>query len=228
MARDWPQHVEREEARYRDGISRLPSDPDARQKQLTRAGNAALGAGFAHLMLGERESANRWLRAAAERYRQSYSDAPPGSWGRLIGALKMRIVSGDWPSARAEARWVLDQAPQAGSAIGRYAACVAQLVLEQDVEAGRLAASLRAEDDAAFPDEVARALEALATGDAARYRPAVGEIVASFESRDEYLEDVPIADTALMMEALAARRGLAARPSSRLLPPDVANAGGGR
>ena len=42
--------------RYRDGEARLPGadEPDPRQKQLTRMGNAAGGAGLALLMQGDR------------------------------------------------------------------------------------------------------------------------------------------------------------------------------
>ena len=51
---DWAGHVERESARFQDGEARLPDpgDPDARQRQLTRLGNAAAGAGLALLMDG--------------------------------------------------------------------------------------------------------------------------------------------------------------------------------
>jgi len=49
MASDWAAHFERERERYEDGQVRLPSlaDPDDRQRQLTRMGNAAAGAGLA-------------------------------------------------------------------------------------------------------------------------------------------------------------------------------------
>ena len=43
-------------------------------------------------------------------------------------------------------------------------------------------------------------------------------IVADFEGRDEHLTGVAIADTALMFVRLAEARGMAFRPSSRLLP----------
>ena len=33
-------------------------------------------------------------------------------------------------------------------------------------------------------------------------------VLASFESRDDYLEGVPVADTVLVLRALATRRGL--------------------
>jgi hypothetical protein len=43
-------------------------------------------------------------------------------------------------------------------------------------------------------------------------------VLASFVDRDEYLEGVPVADTVLVLEALAEPRGLAVRPRSPLLP----------
>jgi hypothetical protein len=43
-------------------------------------------------------------------------------------------------------------------------------------------------------------------------------VLASFEERDAYLEDIPVADTVVVLEALAARRGLAAGLRSALLP----------
>jgi hypothetical protein len=96
---EWEQHLARETARYEDGAGRLPDDPDARQKQLTRMGNAAGGAGLALLMHGDREEASKWLHRAAEVYRQSIDGAPAGSWGRPIGAMKALILAGDWPAA---------------------------------------------------------------------------------------------------------------------------------
>ena len=43
-------------------------------------------------------------------------------------------------------------------------------------------------------------------------------MLESFETRDEYLEDVPVADTVLVLQALAERRGLRAELESALLP----------
>jgi hypothetical protein len=43
-------------------------------------------------------------------------------------------------------------------------------------------------------------------------------VLASFESREAYLEDIPVADTVIVLEALAEPRGIAARPRSDLLP----------
>jgi len=42
---DWAGTFEREAARYRDGEARLEDGSDERQRQLTRMGNAAWGAG---------------------------------------------------------------------------------------------------------------------------------------------------------------------------------------
>ena len=90
--RDWAAHLEREQARYEDGESRLAdtADADARQRQLTRLGNAAGGAGLALLMQGRHDQSADWFRRAAARYRESFDDAPPESWGRPIGAVKSR------------------------------------------------------------------------------------------------------------------------------------------
>jgi hypothetical protein len=48
---------------------------------------------------------------------------------------------------------------------------------------------------------------------------AVESVLESFETRDEYLEDVPVADTVMVLQTLAEPRGLAAAElSSPLLP----------
>jgi len=216
---DWAAHLEREEARYRDGEARLPDarDADTRQRQLTRLGNAAGGAGLALLMLGRADEANTWFHRAADRYRESFPDAPPGSWGRPIGAMKSLVLAGDWPAAEDAARWALEAgAPDADGPIGRYAAALALLVLGDDEEARVHANAVRTRDD--FPEAVGDALAYLAAQDVVGYAEAVEEVLESFETREEYLEDLPVADTVLVLQALARRRGLAAELSSPLLP----------
>jgi hypothetical protein len=219
MRMDWEQHCEREEARYADGLARLPSDSDGRQKQLVRIAMAATGAGLARLLQGRRAEAAGWLARSAERFRESWVDAPPGSWGRLIGAVKARVLAGDWEGADADAGWTLEQRPaESESPIGRYAAVLALIVLGRDDEAGVLAEGLRAEPEDAFPRPVADALAGLAVGDGDVYRDGVGRVLVSFEERDAYLEDIPVADTVIVLEALAAHRGLAAGLTSPFLP----------
>jgi hypothetical protein len=180
-------------------------------------GNAAGGAGLALLMDGRALEASEWLHRAAERYRESFADAPVGSWGRPIGAIKSLLMAGDWAGAEEAARWALELgAPEAESPIGRYAGSVALLVLGRDTEARPPAASLREHGD--FPGDVADALTALAFSDGPAYVVAVESVLDSFETREEYLEDIAVADTVLVLQALAARRGLAAELVSPLLP----------
>ena len=216
---DWEAHAEREEGRYGDGLERMPDDPDARQKQLVRIAMAAGGAGLARVMQGRRAEAAGWFARSAERYRESFEHAPPGSWGRLIGAVKSRILAGDWDGGREDSRWALEQGPgESGSPIGHYAAALSALVLGEDALASELAAPLQAEPEGVFPRPVADALTALAGGDGEAYRDAVQRVLESFETREAYLEDIPVADTVLVLEELADRRGLATRPRSPLLP----------
>ena len=216
---DWAAHARREEERYREGQGRLPgeADPDARQRQLTRLGNAAAGCGLSHLMAGNTELAREWFGRAVERYRESFPLAPPGSWGRPIGMLKSRILAVDWAGAEVDAAWTLDQgAADSDSPIGRYAATLALLVLGRDEEARVLADVLRTRDD--FPAPVGDALAFVAAQDPLGYVEAVEAVLESFETRDEYLEDLPVADTVLVLQALAEQRGIAAELSSLLLP----------
>ena len=216
---DWAEHLQREVDRFRDGEARLPdpSDPDARQKQLTRMGNAAGGAGLALLMKGNRDEASEWLHRAAETYRESLADAPAGSWGRPIGAMKALVLADDWAAAEDAATWTLEYgAADAESPIGHYAAALALLILGRDHDSIVHADTIRTRDD--FPNDVGDALAFIAAQDVVGYVDAIESVLASFETRDEYLEDIPVADTVLVLQALAARRGMAAELSSPLLP----------
>ena len=216
---DWAAHLEREEARYRDGEARLPEahDRDSRQRQLTRLGNAASGAGLALVMLGRGDGAPAWFHRAAGRYRESFPDAPPDSWGRPIGAVKALVLAGDWPAAEDAARWALETgAPGAASPIGRYAAALAFLVLGDDEDARVQADAIRTADG--FPPDVGDALAYLAAQDVLGYAEAVEAVLESFATRGEYLEDLPVADTVLVLQALARRRGMQAELRSPLLP----------
>jgi hypothetical protein len=213
---DWDALMQREITRYRDGAGRLPDDPDERQRQLTRMGNAAYGAGLSLLMRGE--DAGDWLANAACCWRESYREAPAGSWGRPIGTTKALILAGDWDGATEAARWALAEgAAEAESPIGRYAAALACSVLGEWEQARVHADALRIRDD--FPRDVADALAMIAAEDVVGYVESVESVLESFESREAYLEDVPVADTVLVLQALAARRDMAATDlASPLLP----------
>jgi hypothetical protein len=217
VATDWDERAARAIERHDDGAARLPEDVDERQRQLTRMANAAWAAGLSLLMAGRREEGAAWLVRAAERYRESWPLAPPGSWGRPIGAMKSRLIAGDREGAEADARWALEaDAAASESPIGVYAAALALLVLGADADAGRTAATLRARGD--FPAPVAEALVALAERDGAAYETAVRALLADFEAREEFLEDTPVADTVLALQTLAQERGIATDLTSPQLP----------
>ncbi len=193
-------------------------DPDGRQRQLTRLGNAANAAALCSLMLGDTAEAREWFETAARRWRESFEHAPPDSWGRPIGAIKARILAGDRAGAEEDARWALELgAADAASPIGLYAGALALLALGRDAEARAVGSRLHDHDD--FPEDVADALRMIAAGDdAIGYIGAVESVLESFERRDAYLEDVPVADTVLVLQALAERRDLHAELESALLP----------
>jgi len=180
-------------------------------------GNAAWAAGLSLLMLGRRDEGNAWLLRAADRYRESWSDAPPGSWGRPIGSMKSRLIAGDIERARDDAGWALEAgAAESESPIGRYAAALAHLVLGEDESATELAATVRGVNG--FPTAVTETVAALSAGDSSGYDAAIRALVDDFEGRTEFLEDTPVADTVLALQVLAARRGLAVSLRSPLLP----------
>jgi hypothetical protein len=201
---DWRERYERAAERYAAGETR-----ELDERQLVQLANSAWAAGLSLLMDGDREEAGVWLRRSAERYRESWdAGGAPDAWGRPIGALKALLIAGD--DASDLARWTLETClgvrhlDMSVSPIGRYAGVFALLVLGRDEEAGEVAASL----GDGFPGDVADALGALACHEAARYRAAVASVRRSFEEREAFLEDVPVCDTALALDALAARRGL--------------------
>jgi hypothetical protein len=198
---DWVERANAAIERYEGGEARALD-----QRQLTQLGNAAWAAGLAFLMAGRTNESAEWLRRSAERYRESWQDAPPDSWGRPIAAMKALLLAGD--DASEPARWALDAgAATAESPIGRYAGTVALLVLGDDVGARILGTTLR--DTADFPPDVADALVEIAGTDRVDYQIALENILDSFEHRTEFLEDVPVADTVLVLQRLAAARDLA-------------------
>jgi hypothetical protein len=196
----WEERAEHAIARYRGGETR-----DADQRQLTQLANSAWAAGLSFLMAGRAEESADWLRRAASAYRESWdAGAPPDSWGRPIAAMKALLLAGD--DAGAAARWALDAgAVDAPSPIGRYAAALALLVLGRDVEARAVGSTLREGED--FPQAVADAVVTIAAVDRAGYLLAIEDVLESFERRADFLEDVPVADTVLVLQALAAARG---------------------
>lgn len=184
---------------------------EAAEDPLTRATSAG-AAGLVELMHGG--DSRTWLRRAADEYRSSWQD---GSWGRPIGAIKSRILAGDWDGAGEDARWAIELgAGSTGTAVGRYAAALAHAVLGEWDDVRVHADFARTHET--FPNEVADALAFIAAEDVVGYIEAVEDVLESFETRDDYLEGIPVADTVLVLQALAGKRDMAAELSSPLLP----------
>jgi hypothetical protein len=187
--------------------------------RLASIAGASWAAGLAALMLDRHGPARERLVRAADEYRISWEAAPPGSWGRPIAALRCRLLAADTEGAKADALAALEAgAAEAAGPIAAYCACLALLVLGRDDEAAVTAAALAGRDDF-HPAAVARALVALSGRDALAYADAAADVLHSFESRNQFLEDMPVADTVLVLDALAGPRGIpAGATTSRLLP----------
>ncbi|MGN6798580.1 MAG: hypothetical protein ACTHKS_10545 [Gaiellaceae bacterium] len=166
-------------------------------------------------MAGDSEAAE-WLGRAAATWRDSWQGGE--SWGRPIGAIKASLLAGDEAAAEEHARWALEAGAEgAESPIGRYAAALALLVLARWADARHAAESLRDRGD--FPRDVAACLADISAHDVVGYAEAIESVVESFETRTEYLEDARVADTALVLDVLARRRGIELDlPESDVLP----------
>lgn len=180
--------------------------------------------GEAHraLLAGDHAGASAAFSRAAETYWASWEAAPPRSYGRLVGRMKASILNGDGGRERTAADEILgtlgSDPDAASSPVAGWAAALAALSVGDDERAGGAAAAMRAGSDAF--GRAADAVAALTAGDGEAYARAIDAIVEDFAGREEHLTGVPIADTAVVLERLAARRGIAARPESPLVPLD--------
>ena len=212
---DWEERAARARGRFEDGVARLPDDPDERQRQLTRMGNAAWAAGLCHLMLGQRKEADAWLVRAAETYREELARRAARKL-ETYGAMKSRLIARDLAGAREDARWALDAgAADSDSPSGdrmpprSRSSCVARTPVS-------VLAETLAGVDAIPPGVTIRSSRSRRrtkpAGPSARSVPLV-----DFEARDEFLEDIAVADTVVAFQMLA-ERGSAVPLRSPLLP----------
>jgi hypothetical protein len=167
------------------------------------------------LMSGHVDTARFEFREVAELYRQSWEAAHARAFGRLVGMLKASVLAGGGAEQAEYARAALAGADP-DSATANYARAVAALIAGDDEDAAAWAARMIAGEDAFA--RTGEAIVALAAHDQDRYAAALEAIVRDFEQRGEHLTGVAIADTALMLEALAARRGMRAGIESPVLP----------
>ncbi len=215
---DWQAKLAWAEAEHERRLA-AAAGPDEREDfRLAGIAGASWAAGLASLMLGRDDEARDRLLRAADEYDTSWRAAPPGSWGRPIAMIRCRLLAGNHEGARADASAaVAAGALDAPGPIGGYCAALALLALRRDEDAETVAA--RVADDGLEPASVADGLGAIARADLAAYVDARLAVLRSFEERDAFLEDVRVADTVLVLDALAAARGLEPPPlSSPLLP----------
>ena len=190
---------------------------DGEHRELMLAAIAAEGEAHAALLAGDHGGARAAYARAVEGYRASWALAPPKSYGRLVGLLKAAVIGGGAHAAADEVRAALRDDPDAaGSPVASYVLAVSALIAGDDDAVAPLAEVMEPRGGAF--ERTAAALRALACRDADAYAAAIAAIEADFAAREEHLTGVAIADTAVMLELIAAERGLAAQLSSALVP----------
>ncbi|MGH2881273.1 MAG: hypothetical protein ACRDPA_00985, partial [Solirubrobacteraceae bacterium] len=189
--------------------------PPHKHQELMTAAIERDGTAQQALLAGDRDRARAAFAEASDLYRQSWEEAPPSAYGRLVGMLKSAVLAGGGSGEAGYARRALgERDPE--SVTASYAQALAALILEHDDEARAWAARMGSGTDAF--GRTAQALVALAARDSERYEVALRAIVRDFEERTEHLTGVAIADTALMLAVLGARRGMAVALESRVMP----------
>jgi hypothetical protein len=189
-----------------------------RHQELLTAAIERDGEGQRALMEGDQPVGRQAFLAAADLYRQSWEQAPPRSYGRLVGMLKAAVLSDEDPQPAAQyVSAALGRDPDAEeSPTASYAMALAALIEGDDDDARRRAAVMQSGSHGFA--RATTAIAALAARDRDGYSAALQQIVRDFEQRAAHLTGVAIADTALVLERLATARGLATGLQSKVLP----------
>ena len=189
--------------------------PPHKHQELLTAAIEREGEAQRQLINGDLDAARAEFREVAGLYRQSWEAAHPGAFGRLVGMLKASVLAGAGPE---QAEYALAELADADSEspTANYARALAALIVGEDDDARACLRAMGAGGEAFA--RTAAAIEALAGRDEAAYAAALGAIVRGFEQRGAHLTGVAIADTAVVLEALAARRGMHAEINSWALP----------
>jgi len=189
--------------------------PPRKQQELLTAAVEREGEAQRRLLAGDLDAARAEFAVAADLYRQSWESAHARAFGRLVGMLKAAVLAGGGASEARYVRTALgERDPESSTA--SYAQTLAALILGDDRDARLWAARMIAGDEAFA--RTGEAAAAIASHDGQRYAVALAAIVHDFAQRSEHLTGVAIADTALMLEALAARRGMAVGTESPVMP----------
>jgi hypothetical protein len=167
------------------------------------------------LLSGDVSAARAEFAQAATLYRESWEAAPPSAYGRLVGMLKAAVLAGGGDS---EARYARDALADADpeSVTAAYARALSALIIGEDSEAEAWAGRMLGGGEAFA--RTGEAITGIAASDRGRYEAGLTAIVRDFEARTEHLTGVAIADTALLLATLAARRGIVADVQSPVLP----------
>jgi hypothetical protein len=191
------------------------SAPEPDHRKLMTAAIQRDGDAQRALFGGDAEAAREAFGQAAELYRRSWELAPPTSYGRLVGMLKSAVLAG---GGEEQAAYALEQLrdERDPSPPAAYALALAALITGDDLGALHSSEAMRTGSEAFT--RTAEAIAGLAARERERYVASVAAILHDFEQRSEHLTGVPIADTALVLERLADRRGLAAGLESPMLP----------
>jgi hypothetical protein len=184
-------------------------------QQLLMAAIEREGEAQRRLFEGDLEAARAAFREAANLYRESWEVSPPRTYGRLVGMLKSAVLAGGGAEEAEYVREALEDASP-DSPTASYGRALAALILSDDEGAAAWAARM-AGDSEAFA-RAGEAIAALAARDRDRSTEVIAAVVRDFEQRSAHLTDVSIADTALVLLVLAARRGLQVTVQSPLLP----------
>ncbi|HTX10610.1 MAG TPA: hypothetical protein VME22_18440 [Solirubrobacteraceae bacterium] len=198
--------------------------PPRKQQELLTAAVALEADAQRALISGDVGAARVAFAEAVPLYRQSWELAHATAYGRLVGMLKAGVLAGGGAPEAEYVRGQLRDARPAGpttrkgspSATASYALGLAALILGDDEEAQARAGSMSAGGEAFA--RTGDAMAALAALDQPRYAAALEAIVRDFEQRSEHLTGVAIADTALVLSELGARRGMAVAIESPVLP----------
>lgn len=189
--------------------------PPHKHQELLTAAVERDGKAQQALLAGDHDAAHAAFAEAADLYRQSWEHAPPTAYGRLVGMLKSAVLAGGGGrEALYAGRALGERDPE--SVTASYAQALAALILDEDRAAEMWAVRMGAGDDAF--GRTAQAILALAARDVEGYEVALRAIVRDFEERTEHLTGVAIADTALTLVALGARRSMPVAVESPVLP----------
>lgn len=197
--------------------------PPRKHQELLTAAIEREGEAQRRLLADDLDGARAEFAAAADMYRQSWEAAHARAYGRLVGMLKAAVLAGGGTDQAAYARAALGEGdPESPTA--SYAQALAALILGEDQDARLWAERMSTVGNASRSGgtdafvQTGEAVAAIASHDGQGFAVALAAIVHDFEQRSEHLTGVAIADTALVLGALAARRGMTAAIESPVLP----------